>query len=563
LKRGFLAAQVTSRIEPRARIAGGAGAGDGSSTTGARIVVLSIAEGRRSVTRVEIAGLPPDVPLAAARARVALEDGAGFDYESYQAARQPLAVLVQNAGYAHAEVGSAMVADPAGGTVTARYQITPGVRCTFGNVKMPALPGSLAAAVRARLRFATGDRYSFAALEATQAELYALGRFSTVQVVADRGSADQRVVDVTVEVVQSSRHELQAGGGVGYEPTTFEVHGRGGYSGVPAALPLLTVTTAVRAALTIPHGFDSEQLQPRIRGLFSVQYLDLLLPRLRGDIELGLDYQTIEAYTWTGEHARLGLGMPLGVRWLQLSVGWLIEQVQFSSPDAALDPATQHELRLDRDQRRGAYQASLVADLRDNAIEPHRGAYIDLRAERGTRYALSDLTYLQLTPELRGYVSLGGTVVAARARVGMIFGDVPVTERYYSGGISQRGFAYRRLSPLATNTVDGAPRSVVIGGAGLIETGIELRRRLGTLWSFPAGASVFLDGGDVTERPGQLDPSALYWAAGVGGWGKVVGDLKFRIDLGYRLNDRGPDDPLHTTRWRDHIQYHIGIGEAF
>jgi hypothetical protein len=374
------------------------------------------------------------------------------------------------------------------------------------------------------------------------------------------------LIHLVVEVAEANRHELHAGFGFGFEPATYEARLRGGGSLVPAALPLLTLAADARVAATISHDLDPDQLEPKIRGLVSLQYLDLLWPRLRGDVEVGADYQTVEAYTWTGGHVRLGLGSPLGPRWLQLRVGWVLEYLMFSKLDPAVDPATSsdpglaHALGLDRWQLRGAYQASLVADLRDNPIEPHRGAYADLRVTRGTRLAGGDLTYLQVTPELRGYVSIGGVVIAARARVGAIFGEVPVTERYYSGGTSgQRGFSERRLSPEATGTtVDGKLHTQVIGGAGLIEAGVELRWQLGTLGSVPVGANVFLDGGDVTYAPDQLDPGNLHWAIGTGVWGKLVGDLKFRIDLGYRLNHQSSDSGLFAN-----LAPHIGVGEVY
>src|SRR6185503_914863 len=171
-------------------------------------------------------------------------------------------------------------------------------------------------------------------------------------------------------------------------------------------------------------------------------------------------------------------------------------------------------------------------------------------------------------PELRGYVSLGDVVIAARARVGAILGEVPVTERYYSGGTSgQRGFAPRRLSPLATGivamgTADEKQRSVVIGGAGLIETGVELRHRLGTLATLPIGANLFLDGGDVKQTPEELDPWNLYWAAGAGLWVKFVGDLKAHVDIGHRLN-RTESDPLAAPTAWSKLAWQIGVGESY
>lgn len=552
LKRGFFEVRVTARVD---RAAAGA----------SPVVVFTVVEGRRAATRVELIGLPPELAAARARALVGLADGAPFDYAAYEAAKQPLTQLVVNAGYAHADVRTTVLADPAGATATLRYDIAAGVRCTFGAVRVPdTIPQTLRDAVRARLAFAPGEPFSQRALDDSQAAIYEIGRFSSVRFITEPAGAAASVVDISLELAEASRYELHLGGGLGYDPLTWEARGLAGFGIVPAALPLLTFATDARVALTTPHSFERDKLLPKISGIVSLRYLDLLWPRMRGEAELGASYQTVEAYTWTGEHVRLGLATPLGPRWLQLRVGWLLEELQFASLNIALDQDTTQRLRLDHPQRRGAYEGSLVVDLRDNPIEPHRGAILDLRATLGTPSAGGDLTYQQLTPDLRGYVSIGAIVVAARVRVGAIWGDVPVTERYYSGGaIGQRGFADRQLSPLATSKVKAVSYSVVIGGAGLIETGIELRRRLGTLASYPVGVNIFLDGADVTETPEQLDPTNLYWAVGAGGWGKLVGDFKVRVDFGYRLNERGPKDPLRTTQWFDNLAFHLGIGEAF
>ena len=565
-KRGFFEARVTTRIERSGH---------------AQTVVFAVVEGRRAATRVEIAGLPPELALPRDRALVELGDGAPFDYEAYDAGKLALKTAVEDAGYAHVEVPATVLADAAAATATVRYAIAAGVRSRFGAIRVTgtARP-QLVTAVRRRLAFATGDRYSTTALERSQAQIYELGRFTTVQLVPDRSGGE--TIDVTVELAEANRHEFHAGGGLGAEDGIYELRGRAGYSVVPASHPLLTAAIGLRGALTTP---DFGAIEPKARVLASLQRLDLFLPRVRGELAGGIDYQTVEAYTWTGETARLGLGAPLGPSWLQLHLGWLFQRVDFTlsgeqrdilaaspptcDPLAPPCPTYGERLRITdaagrtRRQILGAYQASIIADLRDNSLDPRRGAHLDLRATAGTRLAGGRLEYLQLTPELRGYVSLGDVVVAARARVGAILGDVPVTERYYSGGTTgQRGFAPRRLSPIATGIVDDQPRSVVIGGAGLIETGVELRRHLGTVWSLPIGANLFLDGGDVTETFEQLDPWNLYWAVGAGLWSKVLGDLKFHIDLGYRLN-RTESDPLSATTLRSKVAWQIGVGEAY
>jgi outer membrane protein assembly factor BamA len=548
LRRGFFAVTVTPTVEQRG---------------GRQVVTFTIAEGRRAVSRVEITGLPPEVAPAAARAQVGLGDGEPFDYDAYDAAKQPLADRVENAGYANVRVTGAVIAEPGGAIAVVRYTVEPGPRCAFGEVRLPPLAPDLEAAVRARLGFATGDRYSAAALAAAQVELYQLGRFSSVAVTADR-SGDRPEVDVVVELHPATRREVHLGGGLGYEPLTYELRGLAGGSVVPEAHPLVTAAADARVAVTVPHGASSGgDVQPKVRILGSLQRIDLGWPRLRGDLEAGFDFQTVEAYTWVGPHIRLGLGAPLGPRWLQARIGWLVEELAFIDIAPALDDRARRNLGLGGSQRLGAYQASLVADLRDDPIEPHRGVYAAATATVGTRYAGGELDYRQITPELRGYASLGDTVVAVRARVGQIFGDVPVTERYFSGGAAQRGFSDRQLAP---RVIDGAgcadtgANAIVVGGAGLIETGIELRRPLASPWGVPVGANLFLDGADVTCARQDADPRHLRWAVGGGLWFKLAG-LKVRTELGYRLNRA--DDLSGGSSAFGRYAWHIGIGETF
>jgi translocation and assembly module TamA len=147
-------------------------------------------------------------------------------------------------------------------------------------------------------------------------------------------------------------------------------------------------------------------------------------------------------------------------------------------------------------------------------------------------------------------------VLAAHGRFGGIYGDVPATERFFSGGsISQRGFAERRLSP---SRPDSEMRRIPYGGAGLLETSLEARVPITTFRDMPLGAAIFLDGGDVTETPGELSLKHLHWAVGAGlRLMTIVGPV--RLDVGYRLNRKTAMDPEPDSAFA----YHLTIGEAF
>jgi outer membrane translocation and assembly module TamA len=147
-------------------------------------------------------------------------------------------------------------------------------------------------------------------------------------------------------------------------------------------------------------------------------------------------------------------------------------------------------------------------------------------------------------------------VLAGRVRAGAIYGDLPISERLFSGGASNhRGFGERMLAPFVTET---GGTEIPYGGAALLETGLEARVRIGTVRKMPLGGVVFLDGGDVTSRVSELDLDNLHWAAGVGlRLHTIVGPV--RADLGYRLNRTGPTQPDPDSRFA----FHLSLGEAF
>lgn len=554
LRYGFFDVKVTSRVDHRA-------AGGGTAYT----VVFVIDEGRRARMNVVLMGLPPEIPTEVARAVVDVEDGAPFDYEIYDDAKEPLLALLEDAGYAHATLDAAVIAEKSRGIATARYAFEPGVRARFGQVRIEGVQGDLAMAVINRLAFEEGEPYSGKALAQTQRNLYGLGRFSTVRIVPDR-TAGTAEVPIAIQVATGTRHEVKLGGGFGYEPLTYEARVRAGGSVILADHPLWTLGADARVAGTTTH--DGEDFQPKIRTLATASRLDLWRPRLAGELGVGFDYLNTLAFTSTGPLARVGLSSPIGAPWLQARLGWSFSYSRFVDVSDFIDEGNRVRFGLDQDQRLGSFNQTIVADLRDDPIDPRKGAYVSLRVSEANPYAASAFQYVQLAPDIRGYIPLGRMVLAMRVRGGAILGDVPVTERFFSGGAqSHRGFSERNLAPQITGMIerDGETitGSVPIGGAASVETGAELRIPFGELAGFEIGGTLFVDGGDVTAATEDLDPSNLHWAAGAGVSAKV-GGIKVRIDVGHRLNRTGPGEPQYEPdAWLPNTSLHFGVGDTF
>jgi translocation and assembly module TamA len=543
LRRGFLEVDVRSRVE---RV--------GDKTT----VIYTVQEGPRATTRVMITGLPKDDPELFQRVRETLpiEDGEYFEYEPYDLAKERMLGVIEDAGYAHAQLNAHVIADRANHMAIVHLDYEVGPKCQFGTIDISGVSGELADAARARVAFEPGEQYSSAAIAETQRALYDMKRFSTVRILPDK--TDGAVVNVRISLARSTRNELSLGGGVGMDPSVYEVRGRSGYTKLGWPFPLTDFNVDLRPAYAMLR--DGSGYEPRIRAMARLRRIDLFRPFITGEVEGGYNYLTVEAYTSYGPRTRLGLESPLFVKSLRLRGGWEFEYLDFRHISPLIDPTLQMELGLDRPQRVGQYTQAVSLDLRDNPIEPTLGVFAELRVDEGTKYAAGDPEFIRVTPELRGFVPVPGLemVIASRARYGRIYGDIPVTERYFSGGsTTQRGFGERRLAPSLVGEVDGDMRVVPIGGAELVEANLELRTRLTTIKGMDLGGVTFLDGGDVTE-PGGVDVSNLHWAAGAGlRLFTPVGPIRF--DVGYRLNRTGPGEPDPGSRFA----FHLSIGEAY
>jgi outer membrane translocation and assembly module TamA len=523
-------------------------------------VAFRVDEGPRALlARVEITGLPDDPKVDAADLRklIALDDGAPFDYATYDLAKPALTAALARDGYPRARVDLRVDADLDHNAAIIQVAFTPGPRCRFGAITIKGVDGPLAESVRARVAARPGDLYSSDDLADTRARLYDMQRFATVRIEPDL-SGEGDVIPITVAVELSTRHELRLGGGFGMNPTSYEVHTRAGYtiSGWPGDLE--TTRLALKPALVRLR--ETGLWEPRIEALAAIDRMDLFVPQLTGTAEVGLQWITVEAYTSDGPHVQLGLKMPLYRRYLQASTAWHLEALELRDVSTALTPELRAQLGLDAPSYRLGYlEETLIADLRDDPVEPRWGAYGEVRAHEGSRFAGGAFDYLRLVPELRGYVPVGPVVLASRARLGTLVGDVPVTERFYAGGAnSQRGFGERTLSPFVTGMVNGAIIDVPYGGGALLELSEEARFPLGHLFGQRVGGVTFLDGGDDTEVLSQLDLGHLHWAAGAGlRVHTLIGPV--RLDLAYRLDRYQPGEPAAGHRFA----FHLCIGEAF
>ena len=192
---------------------------------------------------------------------------------------------------------------------------------------------------------------------------------------------------------------------------------------------------------------------------------------------------------------------------------------------------------------------AVALDRSNDPLDPKRGWRVDARLEPTLMTGDVQLPYLKAQGQGSLYIPLdpkGDTVIATRVRVGSIIGgnipQVPSNRRFYAGGGgSVRGYAWQAVGP---RLIDNTPQ----GGLSLMETSVEVRRKVVGAWS----AVAFVDAGAVGTHV-TPDPRDFSVGAGFGvrynlGFGPI------RADIAVPLNKREGDPAF---------QIYLSIGQAF
>lgn len=149
--------------------------------------------------------------------------------------------------------------------------------------------------------------------------------------------------------------------------------------------------------------------------------------------------------------ASLGLGRRFGDVW-SASIRTRFENIDLSNiePDAPNDV-----FDLEGDHFLTTLGFGITRNTTDDPIFPTRGSVLDLSIARAGALG-GDFDFTRLSIEYRKFWTLDEdflgykTILMLRTEIGYIFedvSDVPVFERFYAGGRSFRGFAYRGVGP--------------------------------------------------------------------------------------------------------------------
>ena len=534
-----------------------------------------------------ILGAPAD-QLAELDKLLPFKAGDPVDMVAYRPLRGVLADHLQAAGYGHARGWSRAFVDRTAKTVAWFYYLDPGPQTTIGSVVVEGNAHVPARSVLERAGLAPGQPFSTPAAKRAELALLDTGAFASVNVVSD---ADVPHVPEYPEVGgQLAAEQMSPAGAIVPRPLAAplavrvvvveapqeRVRGELGVEGDPSRVDVFTgLRTVLRNVFAPQHHFVLEASagygwivgdDHRAEGVYGsalVQYVHSLDVT---DLRVTARWRDVlypsallrEVVAGPGVHRTLAPGVFIdGDAFFRF--GRQLDQPMIVPTTV---PMTVLELAPAQDASGLELTGSVIADRRDDRVEPKRGWFLGATGSYSPGGPLGDHRWLRGTGDARAFVPLGapnGTwSLALRASAGFVGlaneEGIPLGPRLFGGGaFGMRGFGRDQLSPaLCAVGAMGCDR-VLVGGRSLAEGSVELRM----LPFFKQyGAAMFVDAG---EAGAGLNPFAggISLAAGAG--------FRFRLwyvpiafDLAYRIVDAN-----HTGLAWDRVLGFVRIGEAF
>ncbi|MEL6829439.1 MAG: BamA/TamA family outer membrane protein [Pseudomonadota bacterium] len=438
-----------------------------------------------------------------------------------------LVAELRSMGYPEARaVKHRAIGDRDTGTVEIVFQLEPGPRVRFGNVRYETDLPVRRPYLDRLIPFQPGDRFNPAALSDYNRRLRDTRNFSTAsarlaepETEATPNADENR--DILVSASMRKRYSL----GAGASYSTAEG------AGLTAEL---TRHNATRRGDTLTGEVILAQLN-RSAGL------DWQIPNVFAyDHTISFTATIDEEETDAFDREALTLNGIYTLSPIQdLSLGFGL-QVELASE---IDAFEQRDIQV------LSAGGGFRYDRSDDPLDPSTGWRVESRIEPTAVQGDDTANFVKLNTQLTAYQPLsseGRFVAAGRLRAGFIYGarldDVPVSRRFFAGGGgSARGFEFQSVGPTDD---DGQPT----GGRRLLEASAELRMRSDTGF----GGVVFVDAASVSAGR-SIDASDVSMSAGVGvRYGTPIGPVRF--DIATPIDRDSGDDP---------IQIYVSIGQAF
>ncbi len=482
--------------------------------------------------------------------------GRTYSTELVEKTLEDITIAAASAGYAFVQVRPSADRDYETRTISITYYVDEGPRVYIERIEIRGNNRTRDYVIRREFDLAEGDAYNRVLIDKAERRLRNLGFFKTVRIIAQQGSAPDRVI-VIVEVEEQATGEVSFG--VGYstadgfiaEVTLSEKNflGRGQF--VRIAVGGGENKRTVDFSFTEPY-FLGQRISAGVDAYRRVQ---------DNNSTYSYDSETI------GGGVRFGFPITDD---LTVQVRNHIYQEDITIPASLKNGATADgEASLAIRQAEGVTLVStvgysIVYDTRDNIRDPRIGHYVNFSQDIAG--VGGDVRYIRTTIEARGYREVmpdWGMVFMLKATAGHITGfggaQVRIRDSFFKGGETIRGFAPAGIGP---RDLTVGSNNDALGGTVFWAVTAELQF---PFWGLPPElglrGAIFADAGSLYDvgNIGMLSPALVGDSsairASVGGsiiWVSPFGPL--RADFGYAIA-KEPYDSTQVFRFSGGTQF--------
>ena len=459
------------------------------------------------------------------RSFVTTREGGIYDADAIEATVQALTDEVGKLGYAFARIEPVQDIDRDNLTVDVTYRIDEGPRVYVERIDIKGNVRTLDSVIRREFRLAEGDPFNTVLLRRSIQRVRNLDFFEKVDVRTRQGSAPDRII-VEVDVAEKSTGSLSFG--AGYSTADG-----------PLADIRLSEENLLGRGQALLLSFTVSERRQRIEFSFTEPYF------LDRDVAAGIDlahtqsdFQTESSFDETVTRGRLRASYEL-TEYLRHSVRYTLKNSDIRNVD---NDASDFIKQEEGERLTSAIGQTFTYDRRDTRFLPSEG-YV-LRLDQDIAGLLGDSKYVRHELRADFYYSVAPDIVLnLGGAAGYVFGfageDVHLSDRFFLGGSSFRGFAAAGIGPRDTDTGDALGGNLYYVGTA------EIRFPLGLPKELRMFGRAFVDAGSLTDidvSGSQLEDSGnIRVSAGVGlSWLSPLGPLA--IDLAQALVKDDEDD---------------------
>lgn len=442
------------------------------------VITITLEEGDRyrfgeMVVETSLKNLDPQ----SLQDQVTTESGDWYDAGEVDRTIGQLTDVVGELGYAFVDVNPRLSIDREEDVIAITYEIQEGPRVYVERIDIRGNVRTRDKVIRREFRVVEGDAFNTSKIRRSRQRVENLGFFSRVDVQTVQGSApDQTVIEVDVQ--EQSTGELSLGAGFSTSDGPF-----GDIS--------LRERNLLGNGQDLRLGFRLSSTRSRLDLRFTEPYF------LDRDIAAGFDLFRI-ATDLDSESSFEEESLGGSLRGSFDVTERLRETVRYTLRRDDIHDVDDDASAVVREEE-GVTVRSIVGneffyDRLDNRLSPSDGYFA--RLQNDLAGLGGDARFLRTTVGGGYYMPVTQSIIASvRSEVGYVLGiadDVRISDRYFLGGDSLRGFASRGVGPRDTDSDDS------LGGNFLYSGTVELSFPLGLPEELQVRGRIFSDFGAVT-----------------------------------------------------------------